>query len=91
VAAFFVLKFGLIEVKNRTFINNQNIKARHRSFAPEEWNKTAIISEADIHVLAGKLHLSPAIVAGRWQRETGSYRKFARLLGRGQVRCQFDV
>ena len=57
----------------------------------EEWDKTAIMAEADIHDLAGKLHLSPAIVAGRWQRETGSYRKFARLLGRGQVRCQFDV
>lgn len=57
----------------------------------EDWDETAITAEADIHDLASKLHISPAIVAGRWQRETGSYRKFAKLLGRGQVRCQFDV
>lgn len=55
----------------------------------EAWDKEAIVTEADIRNLAGKLHISPAIVAGRWQRETGSYRKFAKLLGRSQVRCQF--
>jgi HTH-type transcriptional regulator/antitoxin HigA len=57
----------------------------------EEWDKTEIITEADIHDLARKLNISPAIVAGRWQREMGSYRKFAKLLGRDQVRCQFDA
>ncbi len=57
----------------------------------EEWNKTEIMTETDIHDLARKLNISPAIVAGRWQRETGSYRKFAKLLGRDQVRCQFDA
>ncbi len=56
----------------------------------EEWNKTMIMAEADIHELARRLHISPAIVAGRWQRETGNYRKFVKLLGRDQVRCQFD-
>ncbi|MBL4774586.1 MAG: ImmA/IrrE family metallo-endopeptidase [Mariprofundus sp.] len=57
----------------------------------EDWNKVEIMAEADIHDLARKLHISPAIVAGRWQREMGSYRKFVKLLGRDQVRCQFDV
>jgi len=57
----------------------------------KNWNKTEIMTEADIQDLAGKLHISPAIVAGRWQRETGSYRKFSKLLGRDQVRCQFDA
>lgn len=57
----------------------------------KEWNKTMIMAEADIHDLARKLHISPAIVAGRWQRETCNYRKFVKLLGRDQVRCQFDA
>jgi HTH-type transcriptional regulator/antitoxin HigA len=57
----------------------------------EDWNKTEIMTAADIHNLARKLHISPAVVAGRWQREMGSYRKFAKLLGRDQVRCQFDA
>lgn len=57
----------------------------------EEWNKATIMAETDINDLARKLHINSAVVAGRWQRETGSYRKFAKLLGRDQVRCQFDV
>ena len=57
----------------------------------EEWSKTMIMAEADIHTLANKLHISPAIVAGRWRRESGNYRKFTKLLGKDQVRSQFDV
>lgn len=57
----------------------------------EEWAKTFIMVEADIHDLARKLHIHPAIVAGRWRREMGNYRKFTKLLGKDQVRSQFDV
>jgi len=32
--------------------------------------------------------VNPAIVAGRWQHEHSDYRRFAKLLGRGQVRNQ---
>jgi len=56
-----------------------------------EWQKKGIMSETDIHALSQSLHISPAIIAGRWQREQGNYRKFARLLGRNQVRRQFNV
>lgn len=57
----------------------------------EEWAKTFIMVEADIHDLARKLHIHSAIVAGRWRREMGNYRKFTKLLGKDQVRSQFDV
>jgi len=56
----------------------------------EEWQNVMIMGEADILDLAHRLNISPAIVAGRWQQEQGNYRKFAKLLGRNQVRCQFD-
>jgi len=56
----------------------------------EEWQNTMIMGEADILDMAHSLNISPAIVAGRWQQEQGNYRKFAKLLGRNQVRCQFD-
>ncbi len=57
----------------------------------EEWEKALIMSASDIRALADKLHISPAIVAGRWRRETGNYRKFGNLLGRNRVRSQFNV
>lgn len=43
----------------------------------------------DIDRIAALAGVHPAIVAGRWQREHGDYRRFARMLGRGEVREQF--
>lgn len=42
-----------------------------------------------LELIATKAKIHPAIVAGRWQREHSDYRRFAKRLGRGEVRCQF--
>ena len=43
----------------------------------------------DVERIAAMAGVHPAIVAGRWQRDHGDYRRFARSLGRGEVRRQF--
>lgn len=43
----------------------------------------------DIEQLAKELKIHPAIVAGRIQRETGNYKRFAKLVGHKQVSRQF--
>jgi HTH-type transcriptional regulator/antitoxin HigA len=43
-----------------------------------------------IHSLANKLHISPAIIAGRLRREKVGYRRLSRLVGYRQVRRLFD-
>lgn len=45
------------------------------------------MSSEDIIELAAHAKVHPAIVAGRWRFEHGDYRKFSRLLGRGEVRA----
>ena len=42
-----------------------------------------------IHSLADKLHISPAVVAGRLRREKVGYTKLTKMVGIGQVRKQF--
>lgn len=39
--------------------------------------------------LAAKLRIHPAIVAGKIRHASGDYRKLSRMVGQGQVRCQF--
>lgn len=39
--------------------------------------------------IAAAAEIHPAVVAGRWQREHGDYRRFSKMLGRGEVRSQF--
>jgi HTH-type transcriptional regulator / antitoxin HigA len=43
------------------------------------------LSTNDVIEIAMKAGVSPAIVAGRWQRQHGDYRRFAKMLGRGEV------
>ena len=43
----------------------------------------------EVKILAKKAKVHPAIVAGRWQRENKDYRKFSKILGRGEVRSHF--
>jgi HTH-type transcriptional regulator/antitoxin HigA len=39
--------------------------------------------------IAAKAGVHPAIVAGRWRYEHQDYRRFSKLIGRGEVRCYF--
>lgn len=74
-----------------TIESEADVLASEALIPGEEWNRALIMVEANIHDLARKLHINPAIVAGRWQRENKDYRKYSKLLGRNQVRCQFDT
>ena len=47
-------------------------------------------TRAEIVSFALSQRLHPAIIAGRWRRETGNYRLFNDLLGRGKVRSLFS-
>lgn len=55
------------------------------------WKKyvTPEMSTEELELVAKKAKVHVAIVAGRWQREHSDYRRFAKKLGRGEVRCQF--
>jgi HTH-type transcriptional regulator / antitoxin HigA len=44
------------------------------------------VTQAGVHAFARSLRLHPAIIAGRWRKETGNYRVFPSLIGHGQVR-----
>lgn len=52
-------------------------KLRSPELTPEEVENIAL--EAGVH---------PAIVAGRWQREHADYRRFSKILGRGEISAQ---
>jgi HTH-type transcriptional regulator / antitoxin HigA len=54
----------------------------------EEWKEfySAYLRENDVKEFAQSLRISPAIVAGRIQKERDDYRVFKKLLGQNQVR-----
>ncbi|RIV87032.1 ImmA/IrrE family metallo-endopeptidase [Aurantiacibacter xanthus] len=56
------------------------------------WKKyvTPEMSTEELELIARKAKVHVAIVAGRWQREHSDYRRFAKKLGRGEVRRQFE-
>lgn len=65
--------------------------ARDALIPPKVWAKcaSADIATEDIEGAARKAGVDPAIVAGRWRWEHGDYRRFAKLLGHGEVRRHF--
>jgi HTH-type transcriptional regulator/antitoxin HigA len=46
------------------------------------------LSPEDVVRIAAEAEVHSAIVAGRWQRDHNDYRRFAKMLGRGEVRDQ---
>ena len=77
---------------------SDNIEAEADDFAQEALIPTAIWSRcvsSDMHSdklleIAATAEVHPAIAAGRWQREYGDYRRFSKMLGRGEVRSLFS-
>lgn len=47
------------------------------------------LSRAELDRIASEAGVHPAIVAARWRLENGNYRKFSKLLGKGEVRKLF--
>jgi HTH-type transcriptional regulator / antitoxin HigA len=70
-----------IEAQADAFASEALIPAKH-------WNKH--VSEEstadDLLLVADEAGVHPAIAAGRWQFLYGDYRRFSKLLGRGEVR-----
>lgn len=48
------------------------------------------LSSEELEEIAEEAEVHPAIVAGRFRWEHGDYRRFSRLLGRGEVKPHFD-
>jgi len=46
------------------------------------------LSAEDVLRLAAEAKVHPAVIAGRWQKENNDYRRFSKMLGRGEVRAQ---
>lgn len=78
-----------LELKSSDEIEDEaDAFAQDALVAPDLWSKTASrgMDSEDIKDLATEAKIHPAIVAGRWQREYNEYRRFAKMLGRGEVR-----
>ncbi len=57
---------------------------------PEIWEDLGeSVSGKDVLTIADRLKVHPAIVAGRIRWETKNFRRFARMVGYGQVRKHF--
>lgn len=77
--------------------SSEDIEAEADQFArdalvpPKIWAKcaSADVGTTEIEEAAREAGVHPAIVAGRWRWEHGDYRRFAKLLGHGEVRGQF--
>ncbi len=73
-------------------VNNQEDEADEKALAASlsknDWSKYIGMLDTPNSVLslANKLGISPAIIAGRYRKDTGNYRIFNRLIGSNQVR-----
>lgn len=62
--------------------------AQDALISPKLWKKHVAedLDSDGVVKIATEAEVHPAVVAGRWQREHQDYRRFAKLLGRGEVR-----
>ncbi len=65
--------------------------ARNALIPNELWEdrRSESLDTDDVLAIAREAQVHPAIVAGRWRWEYGDYRRFSKLLGRGEVRLHF--
>jgi len=64
--------------------------AQDTLISPSIWHRhtSSDLGTEELFEVAKKAEVHPAIVAGRWQREHGDYRRFSKLLGHGEVRAR---
>ena len=80
-------------VKNLTKIEKEaDAFAEKKLINKKDWNNfySPFLSEEEVTEFARKERISPAIVAGRIQKERGNYTVFRKLLGQGQVKRLFE-
>ena len=65
--------------------------AEDASIPRKTWKRfmASEVTPGSIASLALRLNIHPAIVAGRWQHETGNFKRFSRMVGRKQVRRHY--
>lgn len=83
--------FDDLEVKPSDTIEKEADKFAQSSLVPPDIAQGLASSEItpeDIVRIAAEAEVHSAIVAGRWQRDHNDYRRFAKMLGRGEVRAQ---
>ncbi|WP_167484203.1 ImmA/IrrE family metallo-endopeptidase [Mesorhizobium tamadayense] len=70
-----------IEAQADAFASNALIPEKY-------WNEhiSEYSTADDLQLVANRAGVHPAIAAGRWQYRYGDYRRFSKLLGRGEVR-----
>lgn len=81
-----------LELKSADEIEKEADKFAEDALIPRDlWSRcsSARLSTNDVVDIATEAGIHPAIVAGRWQREYGDYRRFAKMLGRGEVSKYF--
>jgi HTH-type transcriptional regulator/antitoxin HigA len=82
-----------LEVKTDDDIESEADQfAQDTLIPPKLWQErvSAELTPEDVLTIAEEAEIHPAIVAGRWQREHKDYRRFAKLLGHGEVRSAFQ-
>jgi HTH-type transcriptional regulator / antitoxin HigA len=80
-----------LEVKSSVDIEAEaDAFAQTTLIPPALWKQATSpdLTHEDVIRIAAEVEVHPAIVAGRWQREYGDYRRFSKILGRGEVRVQ---
>lgn len=79
-----------LDVKSSEGIETQADEFARNALIPKElWEEhvSADMSVKEVLSIAKEAGVHPAVVAGRWRYEHADYRRFSRLLGRGEVRA----
>lgn len=80
-----------LDVKGSSAIEDEaDTFAQDTLISKELWREHSSpdLDTEGVVALAALAKVGPAVVAGRWQREYQDYRRFSKLLGRGEVRAR---
>jgi HTH-type transcriptional regulator/antitoxin HigA len=84
-----------LEIGSSEAIEAEADSLAQQALVPEDlwatFHNGAYTSLNDVLEFARRAEVSPAIIAGRWQKQNRDYRKFSRLLGHGAVRAQLTM
>jgi HTH-type transcriptional regulator/antitoxin HigA len=82
-----------LDVRGTSELEEEADRLASVALVPKDiWDAAALTefaSISEVFELAAKAKVHPAVVAGRWQREHRDFRRFSKLLGRGEVRVRF--
>lgn len=82
-----------LDLKSSDELENEADSFAQEALIPSHIWQSAVSAKLrikDVKRVAEQAGVHPAIVAGRWQRENNDFRRFSKMLGRGEVRAQFE-